>query len=276
MGILFMNLVYDSSKPKTLLNLIWESLTSRNLLRVLVKREVSARYKNSYLGIFWAFLTPLITAGIYFIVFSQVFKVFTQKDIPYLSYLVTGMIVINTFSIGVLNGSMIFTQNYVIFSKVKVNLFVFVVSNVISTWVHFLISLIPLLIIADFNNIMPSPFWFAIPIVGFFLSLFSCGIGIFFTYFVYLVEDFYQLIFTATTLLGYLTPILYSIDMVPQKFQKWIEINPLYHFAETLRFCYFGASSYFNFNPAICLLSISVFSLSMVSFYFVQRYLKVI
>ncbi len=271
-----MNPVYDSSNPKHFFNLIWDSLVSQNLLKVLVKREVSARYKNSYLGIFWAFLTPLITAGIYYIVFSQVFKLFTQKDVPYLSYLVTGMIVINTFSIGVLNGSMIFTQNYSIFSKVKVNLFVFVISNVISTWINFLISLIPLLIISQFNNISPTLLWLAIPVVGLFLSFLSCGIGVIFTYLVYLVEDFHQLILTGTILLGYLTPILYSIDMVPQRFQKWIEINPLYHFAESLRYCYFGTDSLFDFDPIIFPLVALFFSLCLYIFYFVQKNMKVI
>lgn len=74
---------------------IWEN---RGLLALLVRRDLTVRYKRSVIGIWWSLLNPLFTTGVMYYVFNTVFKSRLPGGAPFLPYLLSGVLLM-AFSI---------------------------------------------------------------------------------------------------------------------------------------------------------------------------------
>ena len=85
--------------PNSILKVLW---SNKNLLNQFTKRDVIGRYKGSYLGLLWTFITPLLMLVIYTFVFSEVFKArwgtAGENKAEYALVIFTGLIVFNIFS----------------------------------------------------------------------------------------------------------------------------------------------------------------------------------
>src|SRR5258708_40060024 len=72
-----------------------EILSYRELLVNLVRKELKVRYKNSILGFVWSLVHPAVTIGVYYVIFTLVFK----NPIPkFVIFLMSGVLVWNMFS----------------------------------------------------------------------------------------------------------------------------------------------------------------------------------
>jgi len=81
------SLVYDSDQARTPLVSEFQNLWQfRGLLRLLVTRDLTVRYKRSMLGVWWTLLNPLLTMSVLWVVFSQFFR-FQIPYIPFSVYL---------------------------------------------------------------------------------------------------------------------------------------------------------------------------------------------
>jgi ABC-2 type transport system permease protein len=93
--------VYDSAQARrpliTELQNLW---TYRGLIRLLVGRELTVRYKRSALGVWWTLLNPLITTAIMWLVFGQLFgsRFGDTGAEPYVLYLLAGVLFMTFFS----------------------------------------------------------------------------------------------------------------------------------------------------------------------------------
>ena len=95
--------VYDSAQTRTPLISEFRNLwTYRGLIRLLVARELTSRYKRSILGVWWTLLNPILTTGVLWLVFSVVIRDFARTDEPYVVYLLSGVLLITFFSQGML------------------------------------------------------------------------------------------------------------------------------------------------------------------------------
>ena len=66
--------IYDSAQPRLpLLSEFRHFWTYRGLIGLLVNRDLTVRYKRSLLGVWWTLLNPLLTAGIMYLIFGQLF-----------------------------------------------------------------------------------------------------------------------------------------------------------------------------------------------------------
>jgi ABC-type polysaccharide/polyol phosphate export permease len=94
-------LVYDSSIPQTpvisALKSVWEK---RSLLKLLVARDLTVRYKRSVIGIWWSLLNPLFTTAVMFYVFNTVFKSRLPDGQSFFPYLLSGVLMMTLFDHG--------------------------------------------------------------------------------------------------------------------------------------------------------------------------------
>jgi ABC-type polysaccharide/polyol phosphate export permease len=118
----------------------------RGLVRLLVVRDLTVRYKRSTLGVWWTVLNPLLAMVILWIVFGQIFR-FSVPGIPYIVYLLSGIIFFTFFSQGVYAAGSAIVNNSSILTKVAVPPEVFSVSAAAAAAANFIISLVPLLMI---------------------------------------------------------------------------------------------------------------------------------
>jgi len=204
----------------------------RYLLVELVKRDIKIKYRRSVLGIFWSFLNPLL----YMVVLTLIFSIFFARDIPnFPVYIITGKIVFDFYSGGSKAAMTSITRNASIIKKVYVPKYMYSLGSVLSNFVTFALSLIVIFIVMFVTN---APFTiyilFAIlPIV--LLLMFTVGVGLLLATVNVFFRDIGHLYGVFTMLLMYGSALFYPIDIVPEKYRIFFELNPVYAFISLFR-----------------------------------------
>ncbi len=227
------DLFYDSDRPRwALIEDITELLRYRSLLKSLVQRDLTVRYKRSALGFLWTMLNPLLIMLVMTIVFSRFFQFSIQH---YPVYLLAGLLLWNFFaqSTTVAMNNLVWAGGLI--NKIFIPKSVFILSAVFVGLVNLLLSLIPLALIMFFTGQPFSASLLFLPIPIFLAFVFALGVGLIVsTVAVFFVDviDIYQV---ALTVFMYLTPLFYPVDIVPPQYLIFIHANPMFYFVELFR-----------------------------------------
>lgn len=227
-------LFYDSSLPKKrITNDIKELWQYRDLIWQLTLKNVTVRYKRSFLGILWTLLDPLLTM----IVMGFVFSAILNRQIPnFIVYLLCGLVVWNFFSQATSSTIREFLGGERLISKVYLPQAVFILVPVSTGLVNFALSFIALILIAIATQSHTA--WIhVIPLVVpiFVLFVFCTGIGMLIAPLNALFSDVENLYGIFLRLLLYFSAIFYSIESMPEWLQAIIRLNPIYHFIAMVR-----------------------------------------
>jgi len=233
---------YDSARPiRPLIDEFTSLWTHQQLIRLLTVRDLTLRYKRSVLGVWWTLLNPLLTAAVMWLVFSQIFNR-VSEDVPFIIYLLSGILLISTFfAQGVLAAGSSLLSGGNILSKIRVPGEVFAFTAGLAAMVNFLIGLIPLLIIMVLTG-TPIPWTvLLVPIPTFAMLCLVTGAGMLLAaaaVHFYDVLDFTRVLLQLSI---WLVPTFYPLEMIPEKLQFIIKINPLFSYLEVFRgFVYRG------------------------------------
>lgn len=215
------------------------SLIKKNeffLLSEVVKRNFSAKYKDSTLGILWSVLQPLFTMMILTIVFSTLFS---KRIYNYPVYLLCGK-AIYTFFTGSCNmGLYSIRGNKAILLKTAAPKHIFIIGGVISEFFNFIIEAALLVIVMIVTH---APFFFntmpfsIIPVISAFI--FSLGLGFALSICQVYYTDTAYLWKVVTQLLFYGCAIFFPMDLVPEPFHQYMILNPVYWLVDQFRAFY--------------------------------------
>lgn len=214
------------------MNIIKNLYNYRELLKTNIKKDVGGKYKNSFLGVLWSFISPLLQIAVY----ALVFQVILKSDIEnYTVYLCCGLIPWQYFSAVILRGAASIIDNGNIIKKVYFPREILPISVVTSEGVNFLISTIIILGFVIFGGVGLSInilWYFLILAIQYIVSIgFAFIVSSLSVYF----RDLLHLLSIIIQLLFYATPIVYSINSVPQGFQWIVKINPMSYLIEAYR-----------------------------------------
>jgi lipopolysaccharide transport system permease protein len=230
----------SSWKYLNLFSALWGIWKGRDLLKQLVRRNIEVRYKGTMMGLIWMVVTPLMMLAVYTFVFGVVFKVrwgagFGDSKAAFALIIFCGMTVFNIFaesvtgSVGIVTGN----PNYV--KKVLFPLELLSVSAVMSAcffglgWIGILLLGILLLLHKFCLAAVCLPLIF-IPLI-----LFSCGIAWFVASLGVFVRDLAHMIGIVLQVLFFMTPIFYSVEMVPESLRPILLFNPLTPLVQSAR-----------------------------------------
>jgi ABC-2 type transport system permease protein len=225
--------IYDSAQ-KNLIPLLeaQEAWRYRDLIFFLVRRDLTARYKRSVLGIAWTMLNPLGMMVVLSIVFSQVFRI-TIEDYP--AYVLSGLIAWNFFSQTSASAIHALVWGGDLMRRIYIPRSIFAISSICTGLINLMLSLVPLLLVM---LVIGAPLHATIllaPVAMILLALFSLGVGLLIStigiYFFDVVE-MYAILLMAWM---YLTPIIYTLDLLPVGFQRWLQFNPTVHLVGLFR-----------------------------------------
>ncbi len=203
----------------------------RFLLKLLVRKETSTRYRNSVLGWAWSYVRPAAQFTVFYLVLGVFLKM--NKGIEnFPLYLFSGIILINFFSEGFSNATKSLVDNAHLVRKIYLPRELFPVATVIVSFVHFLPQLLLLTAICLFFGWLPLPVSIGAALLGALLvALFSTGLGLFFGSLNVPFRDaqnFVELILLFAT---WASPVLYSWTMVRDALPEWLFnlylLNPL-------------------------------------------------
>ena len=216
----------------------WES---RRLLRILVMRDLTFRYKRSLFGVWWTVLNPLMFAAVMWVVFSQIFRFSVDDGVPFIVYLLSGLIMVSFFSQGALAAGGAIVHSSGILTKVYVPPECFAVSAAVAALLNFFISLVPLLVIQLVLGVGIPWTVVLVPIPALAMLMFVVGVGLLIAAAAVFFYDVLEFVGVVLQLLAYLTPSFYPVTIVPDHFRIFIELNPLYSYLVVFRhFVYRG------------------------------------
>jgi ABC-type polysaccharide/polyol phosphate export permease len=208
------------------------------LIRLLVNRELTLRYKRSVIGIGWTLLNPMLTSFVLWIVFSFVFAGRLPEGQQYAPYLMAGIVLNSFFNQGLMFSAFSIQSNSGVLTKIYVAPQVFPISVALAGLVNFFIGLIPLAAVVYVSGQSLSLTFPLVIIVGFFLVLLVAGIGLSLSLVFIRFDDTKNIVGILLLILTYVTPIFYPISVLSQRMQSIVNLNPLTSYLDCFRWAF--------------------------------------
>jgi ABC-2 type transport system permease protein len=225
--------LYDSSRRRlAIVEDAVELYQYRDLLRSLVQRDLTVRYKRSALGFVWTMLNPLLTMIVLSVVFSTLFR-FASGHYPV--YVLSALLLWNFFSQSTSQAMYNLTWGGGLINKIYVPKSVFVFSAILVGLVNLLLALVPLALIMLVTGQPFSLALFFLPVSVLLTVLFALGVGLFIAALAVYFTDVIDIYQVGLTILMYMTPIIYPMAIVPPQYVPFIHFNPMYYFVEIFR-----------------------------------------
>ncbi|MCI8352152.1 MAG: ABC transporter permease [Clostridia bacterium] len=196
----------------------------RELLKTSVKKEIRGKYKNSFLGVLWSFLNPLLQILVYAIVFPLILK---NNEKNYVIFLCCGLIPWTFFSTAITRAAFTMIENGNIIKKVYFPREILPISIVTSEAINFLISTIIIIAFVLIYGVGITKFILYYPIIFLVQYILILGISFIVSSITVYVRDLQHLIGVALQLLFYATPIVYNVNTIPENFKWILNLNPM-------------------------------------------------
>lgn len=210
----------------------------RFLLVELVKKDITLKYRRSYLGILWTLLEPLLTMIVLTIVFGTLLG---NKDKTFPVYILSGRLLYTFFSNSTKAAMKSIRTHSGMIKKVYVPKYIYPLASVLSNYVIFLISLIVLVLVAAVLRVQPSLYLLQAFIPLFIVILMTFGVGLILCTLSVFFRDLEYLWSVALMLVMYTSAIFYTPDRIIDAGYGWLlEINPLYSVIVNFRNSIYG------------------------------------
>jgi len=197
----------------------------REMIASLVRKDLRGRYKGSILGFFWTFLNPLMQLLVYSLVFSIIVRVEVEK---YYLFLFVALIPWIFFSSALTSGSSVILAQKDMVKKIYFPREVLPIAHALTNFINMLFSFIVVFIVIIFSgvdiNFLALMYLPLIMIIEFTLVL---GITFLTSSVTVYLRDLEHIMTILNMLWMYLTPILYSITMIPAIYLPYIQLNPM-------------------------------------------------
>ena len=214
--------------------LFWEEFWKyRDLLRLLVTRNIKLKYRRSFLGYIWSVLNPLLIMCVMTVVFSTMFSR-NIENFPV--YLFCGQLLFNFMNNSTHQAITSITGNSALLKKTYVPKYIFTLAKITSCLMDLLFSLGALLIVMIVTRARFSLHLLLFPLVIFQLYLFCVGLGLFLSQANVFFRDIEFIYNAVTTAWMYLTPIFYPLEALPEWLVWFVtHVNPMYFYVDQFR-----------------------------------------
>lgn len=217
------------------------------LLRQLIARDMSARYRGSVLGSVWAFVSPLIMLAVYTFVFSMVFQVRwsdggTLNKTEFALNLFIGVVLHGLLAETLNRAPGILLQHASFVKKIIFPLWLLPVVVVASALLFALIGFVVFVLAFVGLQGVPPLTVLCLPLLLLPLVLFALGCCWLLAAVGAYVRDIAQLTPLLSTILMFMAPIFYPASAVPEAYRDWLLLNPLTYVVQAVRDLFFAGS----------------------------------
>jgi len=229
----------------------------RGVIWAMAKHDLAARYIGTIGGVFWAVLHPALTVLIYWFVFAVGFKAQGPAGTPFILYFVSGLVPWLFFSEVLLSSMNSVTANA---SLIKKTIF----PSEILPLVHFVSSSFTHAVLLVILCILAWSYGFGPRLTVLQLVYYYGAAGCFFLGLSWLLSalqvfhrDLAQAMTAVLSLWFWLTPVVWSVEMIPHSFKIMLELNPLYYVVEGYRSLLTGVPFWLRWREGLCFWSIT-------------------
>ena len=206
----------------------------RDLLYFLTWREISVRYKQTFLGLAWAVLQPLATMLVFTVFLGRLAKI-PSDGVPYPVFAYLGLLPWTYFANAVTRSSMSLVGNSNLLSKVYFPRILIPLSGTLSALVDFAVAFGILIVLMFMYGIVPSVGTLLLIPLSLLIALVAQGVGMWLAALNVRYRDVQHAIPFAIQLWMFATPVVYPASLVPAKWKLVFAINPLTGIIEAYR-----------------------------------------
>ena len=245
---------------------IRELWSYRDLLWILVERDVRLLYKQTALGILWVVLQPLIAAVILSIVFGWVAQL-PSDGAPYLLFVICGMTVMTYFSQALQRAGNAVVFNAHLVSKVYFPRLLLPLVFILRALIDLVTILVVVFALMALYRIHPSFRLLTIPALTVLLVVTATGIAVWFSALSVKYRDCTNALPYFLQIWMYATPVVYPVSIVPEKWLWLFAVNPAVGYIEMFRWAILGKPA-FRWDLLVIAVSVSLVVLITGAFFF--------
>lgn len=215
----------------------------RDLFWILAWRDVKLRYKQTALGITWVVLQPILTSGIFAVVFGLLAEL-PSGDSPYLLFAFAGTLpwILFSQSLSRAGGSLVGARDMI--SKVYFPRMILPIASTFSVLVDFLVGLASMGVLFLIYRVPLTLNLLAIPGLVFILMLIAIGVSFWVSAFSVHYRDFIYILPFLTQAWMYASPVAYSSDIVPEAWKTLYAVNPIVGIIDGFRWSLLGQGEF--------------------------------
>ena len=215
----------------------------RDLFGILAMRDVKLRYKQTALGVSWVIIQPLLTSGIFAVIFGMLAKL-PSGDTPYLLFAFAGTLPWTLFAQSLQRAGSSLVSGREMISKVYFPRMILPMSSSIAVLIDFLVGLATVSILFLIYRVTLTWNLFAIPGLVLINLLLSVGGSLWVSAFSVYYRDFiYALPFLIQAWM-YASPVAYASSIVPDQWMALYSLNPMVGIIEGFRWALLGQGEF--------------------------------
>ncbi|MBR6328730.1 MAG: ABC transporter permease [Lachnospiraceae bacterium] len=241
---------------------LWQN---RELISKLAINDFKSKYSGNYLGIFWAFVQPVITVLVYWFVFAVMRGDWglDGNGYPFVLWLIAGIVPWFFFSDAISQGTNALLSYEYLVKKVVFKISILPIIKVISVmFIHGFFVIFTLVLLAcygyypDLYSLQIVYFSFCMFLLTLAMSYITCSVVVFF-------RDLGQMIAIALQVGIWITPIMWNIEVLPRQLQILFKLNPVFYVVDGYRMAlldkmwfweHFYSTAYFWIFTVVCFL----------------------
>lgn len=212
-----------SGWPKLELREVWRNV---DIIYILAQRDIKVRYKQSFAGIGWAIIQPLLTMLVFTAVFAGVVRVSTH-DSPYPLFSLAALVPWSYFVHAITKATTCLVLDKNLISRVYFPRLVLPISAVIGGLVDFAIAFVLLLILLVVYESAPTLKLFLLPFFLIFAMLTALALSLWLSALNVQYRDVNNALPFFTQVLMFISPVAYPASVIPEKWQMVYALNPM-------------------------------------------------
>ncbi len=239
----------------------------RHALLLLTMRDLKVRYTTSVLGYLWSIIDPLLMAAIYFVVFTYVFHRGGSSEEPYIVFLLAGVLPWTWFNGNISDATRAFRSEGKLIRSVKIPRTIWVLRQVCSKGIEFVISL-PVIAFFALINLKAPTFGSLIylPLALVLQVVLTVGLNFIIAPMAVFLRDLERIVKLTLRLLFYGAPVLYHLEIGTPLLHFLYGLNPLAGILDLYRACFFPAVLDWGYVLQSAAVSVLLFAVGAVVF----------
>jgi ABC-type polysaccharide/polyol phosphate export permease len=205
-----------------------------SLVKYFLIKDIKGRYAGSGFGLFWAIMLPVFQILLYWFVFSTVMRVrpYSNSQVPYVIFLLSTYFFWLATSESIIRSSTTIMENSDLVKKVPFPTIVLPISVTLSGFLQNMVGVVFFILALTFSGLSHMSLFFMVPVL-ILQVLFSLGVAMFLAAIIPYMRDLHQLIGYVVQGMFFLSPVLYSLDAIPEKIRFLAYLNPLTFYIES-------------------------------------------
>ncbi|MCA0245321.1 MAG: phosphate ABC transporter permease [Kaistia sp. SCN 65-12] len=221
----------------------WDLWRYRELFFILAWRDVAIRYKQTVIGLAWAFVRPFMTMVVFTIVFGKLAKLPTEGAAPYAVLVFAGLLPWTLASSILNDASSSVTGNAQLVSKVYFPRLIIPLATVLVGLIDFGVSLFILAGVMAWYGMAPDWHILLMPVFVVLAVLVAIGPALWAAAMIVKYRDFRFVIPFAVQVGLYVSPVGFSAKIIPQEWQLLYSLNPMVGVIDGFRWAILGGES---------------------------------